>query len=164
MSKPIPPALFALKGWTIKQHAEKFYIAPTSAFEDKERWSKGYALLQAACSAISRKLAEEWTARNARRKAYDRIKRGCVMEVHQLMFVEVITEADERNRAAQDELKVKRAGAVRPADHPAEGCARSLVIWIGGLRRPRGSCRRRRRLVASCAAGRPHQMPQVGET
>ena len=51
------------------------------------------------------------------------------MEVHQLMFVEVITEADERNRAAQDELKVKRAGAVRPADHPQKD---ALGLWLSG--------------------------------
>ena len=75
MSKPIPQAVFALKAWTIKEHGGKFFIAPTSSFDDKQRWSKGYASLQRACTAIARKLAEEWTERNERRRKFHRIKK-----------------------------------------------------------------------------------------
>lgn len=69
MSRPIPPATFALKAWTIKQQGDKFHIVPTASFDDKTRWSKPYATLQRACTAIARKLAEEWTERNGRRRA-----------------------------------------------------------------------------------------------
>lgn len=67
MSQPIPPVLFALKAWTIKQNGDK-YISPSVAFHDKPQWSKGYRSLQAACSAIARKLAEEWTRRSERKQ------------------------------------------------------------------------------------------------
>ena len=63
-------AVFAVKAWTIKKQGEKFYIAQSIAFAEKPHWSKGYASLQAACAAIARKLAEEWTARNARRRKF----------------------------------------------------------------------------------------------
>jgi hypothetical protein len=74
MARPIPPACFALKSWTIKQQGEKFVIAPTASFDDKTRWSKPYASLQAACAAISRRLAEEWLERAQRRNAFHGIK------------------------------------------------------------------------------------------
>ncbi len=74
MSKPIPPATFALKAWTIKEHGGRFYIAPTASFDDKAKWSKPYATLQRACTAIARKLAEEWTTRNDRRRAVHGVK------------------------------------------------------------------------------------------
>ena len=70
MSRPIPPAVFALRAWTIKKRGDKFYIIPSAAFG--MRWSKGYKSLQAACAAITRKLAEEWTARNERQSAHYR--------------------------------------------------------------------------------------------
>ena len=69
MSKPYPSTLFALKAWTVKQHGDKFYIAPTAGFDDRLKWSRGYASLQAACAGIARKLAEEWLARSARSAA-----------------------------------------------------------------------------------------------
>jgi hypothetical protein len=68
MSRPIPPAVYALKAWTIKKRGGKFFIIPSAAFE--MRWSKPYKSLQAACAGISRKLAEEWTTRNERRRAH----------------------------------------------------------------------------------------------
>ena len=73
MSRPIPPALFALSAWTIKQQGEKFYIAPTVSFDDKQRWSKSYDSLQRACTAIARKHAEEWLQRNTKRIAFHRL-------------------------------------------------------------------------------------------
>ena len=66
MSRRIRPARFALKQWTLKRHGAKFYIAPAVSFDDKAKWSKAYNSLQAACAAIARKHAEEWTERNAR--------------------------------------------------------------------------------------------------
>jgi len=42
---------------------------PTASFDDKQRWSKSYTTLQRACTAIARKLAQEWTTRNERRRA-----------------------------------------------------------------------------------------------
>jgi len=68
MSRPIPPAVFALKAWTIKQHGDKFYVAPTAAFDDKMKWSKPYATLQRATTAIARKLADEWLQRSDRQQ------------------------------------------------------------------------------------------------
>jgi hypothetical protein len=75
MSKPIPPVLFALKAWTIKQNGDKCYIRPSVAFHDKPQWSKGYRSLQAACSAIARKLAEEWSRRSERRQTSARLSK-----------------------------------------------------------------------------------------
>jgi hypothetical protein len=78
MARPIPPACFALKSWTIKQQGEKFVIAPTASFDDKTRWSKPYASLQAATSAIARKLAEEWREREERRRNFHGLKKDAV--------------------------------------------------------------------------------------
>ena len=66
MSRRIRPARFALRQWTIQRRGEKFYIAPAASFDTKATCSKGYKSLQAACAAIARKHAEEWTERNAR--------------------------------------------------------------------------------------------------
>jgi hypothetical protein len=74
MSRPIPPAVFALRAWTIKQQGDKFYIAPTAVFDDRQRWSKGYDTLQRACMAIARKHVEEWLKRNKRRKHFYGLK------------------------------------------------------------------------------------------
>ena len=75
MSRPIPPALFALKSWTIKMQNEKFYIAPTAHFDEKTRWSRAYASLQSATQAVARKLAEEWREREARRRKFHGIRK-----------------------------------------------------------------------------------------
>ncbi len=74
MSRPIPPATFALKAWTIKQRGGKFYISPTASFDDKTRWSKPYTTLQHACTAIARKLADEWRGRDQRRRQFHGVK------------------------------------------------------------------------------------------
>lgn len=76
MSRPIPPALFALRAWTIKEHGGKFFIAPTAAFDDKLKWSKPYATLQRATTAIARKMADEWRDRNQRREKFYGVKEG----------------------------------------------------------------------------------------
>jgi hypothetical protein len=64
VSRPIPPAIFALKAWRIKKRGDKFFISP--AVIAGAKWGKSYRSLQAACSAVARKLAEEWTQRNER--------------------------------------------------------------------------------------------------
>lgn len=74
MSRPISPAVFALKAWTIKESGGKFYVAPTAAFDDKLKWSKPYATLQRATTAIARKLADEWLQRNERRLKFHGVK------------------------------------------------------------------------------------------
>jgi hypothetical protein len=66
--------VFALQAWTIKQQGGKFYIAATASFEDRARWSKPYDSLQRACTAIARKLAQEWQTRAARRRAHYGLK------------------------------------------------------------------------------------------
>jgi hypothetical protein len=65
---PPPPAIYALTAWAVKKVNEKWYIAPTGArFDEKVHWSKPYATLQRATSAIARKLADEVIKRHKRR-------------------------------------------------------------------------------------------------
>ena len=72
MPKSNGSIVFALKAWTIKFHEKKFYVAPTNAPDEKQRWGKPYASLQAACAAIARRHADEWRARDQRRSAFHR--------------------------------------------------------------------------------------------
>jgi hypothetical protein len=74
VSRPIPPALFAMKSWRIKKQGNKFFIAPTAAFDDRVKWSKPYATLQRACTAIARHMADEWRERNERRRRHYGLK------------------------------------------------------------------------------------------
>jgi hypothetical protein len=64
--------VFALKGYSIKQVGEKFYMAPTACFTEKERWGKSYSTLHAATAAIARRLAEEWRERSKRQETFHR--------------------------------------------------------------------------------------------
>lgn len=73
MSRPIPPAVFALKAWRIKKQGDKFFISPAIA---GAKWSKPYATLQRACTAIARKLADEWRQRNDRRQKFHGLRQG----------------------------------------------------------------------------------------
>ena len=57
--------LFALRSYTIKQHNGSFFVAPT-AQEGQHRWSKPYASLQHATTAIGRKLQREFVMRDRR--------------------------------------------------------------------------------------------------
>jgi hypothetical protein len=54
--------IFALKGFTIKTEGAKFFVSPTG----RNTWSGPYKSLQHATTAIARKLAREFTKRNAR--------------------------------------------------------------------------------------------------
>jgi hypothetical protein len=68
-------AVYALKGWTIRNVGDKFFIAPTAHFGDRPQWSKPYRSLQNATAAIARKLAEEFTMRQNRIAAFRSKKR-----------------------------------------------------------------------------------------
>jgi hypothetical protein len=67
---PALPAIYALTDWTVKKANGKWYVAPTARFEDKPQWSKPYATLQRATTAIARKLADEVMRRHKRRCDY----------------------------------------------------------------------------------------------
>ena len=54
--------VFALKGFTIKSEHDKFFVSPTGYAD----WSGPYKSLRHATTAIARKLAREFTERNAR--------------------------------------------------------------------------------------------------
>ena len=54
--------VFALKGFTIKTSAGKFFVSPTG----RNSWSGPYKSLQHATTAIARKLAREFTERDTR--------------------------------------------------------------------------------------------------
>jgi hypothetical protein len=65
---PPPPAIYALTAWAVKKVKGKWYVAPTGArFDEKTQWSKPYATLQRATTAIARKLADEVIKRHKRR-------------------------------------------------------------------------------------------------
>ena len=63
--------VYALRAYTVRRKGDKFYIAPTCAF-DEPQWGKPYASLQAACGAIARRHADEWRKRDQRRSAFYR--------------------------------------------------------------------------------------------
>jgi hypothetical protein len=57
--------VYALRNYTIKQQGDRFFVAAT-ALEGTHRWSKPYATLQHATTAIARKLQREFVGRNKR--------------------------------------------------------------------------------------------------
>ena len=64
---PPPPAIYALRVWSVKKLNGKWYISQAARFDDKEAWSKPYETLQRATTAIARKMAEEVMERHAAR-------------------------------------------------------------------------------------------------
>ena len=56
---PPPPAIYALRVWSVKKVNGKWYISQAARFDDKEQWSRPYDTLQRATTAIARKMAEE---------------------------------------------------------------------------------------------------------
>jgi hypothetical protein len=71
--KPQRPTLtreqvFALKAWTLKVKAGKYYAHPTY---NPEKEIGPFKSLQATTAAISRKLAEEYTSRTQRLEKFD---------------------------------------------------------------------------------------------
>jgi hypothetical protein len=57
--------VYALRNYTIKKQGDQFFIAAT-AMAGRHRWSKPYATLQHATTAIARKLQHEFIARHSR--------------------------------------------------------------------------------------------------
>ena len=54
-----PPEIYALRAWSVNKVGDDWYVAPTACFHNKPEWSKPYATLHHATTAIARKLAEE---------------------------------------------------------------------------------------------------------
>jgi hypothetical protein len=54
--------VFALKGFTIKSERGMFFVSPTG----RNTWAGPYKSLHHATTAIARRLAREFTERNAR--------------------------------------------------------------------------------------------------
>ena len=63
--------VYALRAWSVKKSGGKWYISPTACFGGKPDWSRSYATLQRATTAIARKLAEEVITRHKRRCEQD---------------------------------------------------------------------------------------------
>lgn len=69
--KKSPPEVYALRDWSVMKAGDNWYVAPTAYFGSKPEWSKPYATLYRATTAIARKLAEEVLDRQLwRRKVY----------------------------------------------------------------------------------------------
>ena len=62
-----PAAVYSLRAWSVKKSGDKWYIELTACFDGKPEWSRPYATLHRATTAIARKLAEEVTTRHKRR-------------------------------------------------------------------------------------------------
>jgi hypothetical protein len=56
---PPPPAVYALRVWSVKTVNGKWYVSQAARFDDKEQWMGPYATVYRATTAIARKLAEE---------------------------------------------------------------------------------------------------------
>lgn len=56
--------VFALRGWTVKTEAGKFFISPSADANTKRKWNGPYKSLQHATTAIARKLQAEFARRN----------------------------------------------------------------------------------------------------
>lgn len=63
---PAPPAIYALRMWSVKKVKAKWYISQAARFDDKAQWSRPYETLQRATTAIARKMAEEVQERHKR--------------------------------------------------------------------------------------------------
>ena len=62
-----PPAIYALRVWSVKKVNGKWHISQAARFDEKEQWSRPYDTLQRATTAIARKMAEEVMERHATR-------------------------------------------------------------------------------------------------
>jgi hypothetical protein len=71
IAKKSPPEVYALRAWSVMKAGDNWYVATTAFFDNKPQWSKPYATLHRATTAIARKLAEEVLDRQVwRRKVY----------------------------------------------------------------------------------------------
>ena len=57
--------VYALRSYTIREQGGEFFVSPTG-IEGTHRWSKPYATLQRATTAIARKLQREFVRRHSR--------------------------------------------------------------------------------------------------
>jgi hypothetical protein len=65
---PPPPAIYALRVWSVKKvHGEWYIFSAAARFDDKEQWMGPYASIHRATTAIARKLAEEVLRRHTAR-------------------------------------------------------------------------------------------------
>ncbi len=62
--------VYALRSYTIKEQDGEFLISPTGV-HGTHRWSKPYATLQRATTAIFRKLQREFVRRHSRSNGKD---------------------------------------------------------------------------------------------
>jgi hypothetical protein len=67
---PPPPAIYALRMWSVKKVNGKWHISQAARFDDKAQWSRPYETLHRATTAIARKMAEEVQERHKRRCAF----------------------------------------------------------------------------------------------
>lgn len=65
-------SVYALRNYTIKKQGDRFFVAAT-AVEGTHRWSKPYASLQRATTAIARKLQREFVTRHNRSNGHERL-------------------------------------------------------------------------------------------
>jgi hypothetical protein len=63
IAKKSPPEVYALRAWSVMKAGDNWYVAPTACFDNKPQWSKPYASLYRATTAIARKLVEKITER-----------------------------------------------------------------------------------------------------
>jgi hypothetical protein len=66
-ARPPPPAIYALRVWSVKKVNGEWFISQAARFDDKEQWMGPYANVHRATTAIARKLAEEITERHRTR-------------------------------------------------------------------------------------------------
>jgi hypothetical protein len=64
---PPPPAIYALRVWSVKKINGKWYVSQAARFDDKEQWMGPYDNVHRATTAIARKLAEEIIERHTAR-------------------------------------------------------------------------------------------------
>jgi hypothetical protein len=57
--------VYALRSYTIKKQGDDFFVSPTG-LKGTHRWSRSYANLQRATTAIARKLQREFLRRYSR--------------------------------------------------------------------------------------------------
>jgi hypothetical protein len=64
---PPPPAIYALRVWSVKKVNGKWCISQAARFDDKEQWKGPYETIHRATTAIARKMAEEVLERHRTR-------------------------------------------------------------------------------------------------
>jgi hypothetical protein len=94
MSRPIPPPVFLLKAYAIKQHGEKFYVAQ-SAVVDKQEWSKGSFPAGRMCRDRPQACRRVDRAQCATPQVPSLGQGALIMDDAQLAMTHLLREADE---------------------------------------------------------------------